>query len=128
MADIQAFLSRLSKVKNRGQDKWVACCPAHNDKNPSLYVTHAKSGKILYHCMSGCGQDEVIRSMGMSFADVGDGSQSVKPYKPKEPTVDDYVIEIGKSMMRRGERINRQDINRYKQAVLAIARRKGTAA
>jgi len=125
MADIHAFLSRLSKVKKRGQNKWSACCPAHPDRNPSLYVTHTDNGKILYHCMSGCNQESVISAMGLTFAAVGNGEA---PIRSKEPTVDDYVIEIGKSMMRRGERINRQDINRYKQAVIAVARRKGATA
>ena len=30
------LLSRLDKVKLTGPDKWVARCPAHDDRGPSL--------------------------------------------------------------------------------------------
>ena len=31
-----------------------ACCPAHNDKSPSLTITDAENGKVLLHCHAGC--------------------------------------------------------------------------
>lgn len=39
---------------------WVACCPAHNDKNPSLSISDADDGKILIHCHAGCDQAAVV--------------------------------------------------------------------
>ena len=41
---------------------WMAKCPAHNDRNPSLSITD-KAGKVLVHCYAGCGQDAVIAAL-----------------------------------------------------------------
>jgi len=36
--NIEILLSRLEKVKPHGNGKYLACCPAHNDKSPSLAI------------------------------------------------------------------------------------------
>jgi putative DNA primase/helicase len=38
---------------------WLACCPAHDDRNPSLSLRDA-DGKVLVHCHAGCEQHAVI--------------------------------------------------------------------
>lgn len=38
---------------------WVARCPAHEDKGPSLSLTD-RAGIVLVHCFAGCSQAEVI--------------------------------------------------------------------
>jgi hypothetical protein len=42
--------------------QWMACCPAHSDRNPSLSVQE-KDGKVLLHCHAGCAQDAVITKL-----------------------------------------------------------------
>ncbi len=49
--------SGLKKHRKKG-DGWMACCPAHDDKNPSLSISE-KNGKLLWHCFAGCAQGEV---------------------------------------------------------------------
>ena len=64
-------LSSLPKFKAVGKNRYIACCPAHDDKHPSLSITDAK-GKVLVHCFSGCTQTDVIdalRSQGLWHAD-----------------------------------------------------------
>ena len=64
-------LSSLPKFKAVGTNSYFACCPAHDDKHPSLSITDAK-GKVLVHCFSGCTQTDVIdalRSQGLWHAD-----------------------------------------------------------
>lgn len=41
---------------------WRTCCPAHDDKSPSLNITE-RNGKVLLKCWSGCGQSEVIDAL-----------------------------------------------------------------
>src|SRR3546814_14505326 len=36
----------------------MVCCPAHNDRNPSLQVTPAKKA-VLFKCWAGCSQEAV---------------------------------------------------------------------
>jgi DNA primase len=42
----QEVLTRLDGIENKGSDQYMALCPAHNDKNPSLSVAY-KDGKLL---------------------------------------------------------------------------------
>jgi len=46
-------LDRLDKVKQTGPDRWIACCPAHDDKSPSLAVRELDDGRILLHDFGG---------------------------------------------------------------------------
>lgn len=47
-------------LNGRGSgNQWQCCCPAHDDKNPSLSVSN-QEGKVLVHCHSGCSQTDVI--------------------------------------------------------------------
>ena len=40
-----------------------ACCPAHDDHNPSLSVKDGRNGKPVVHCHAGCSQEEVIAEL-----------------------------------------------------------------
>jgi putative DNA primase/helicase len=42
---------------------WIACCPAHQDRKPSLSITDAKGGKVLVRCHAGCPQARVIAAL-----------------------------------------------------------------
>jgi putative DNA primase/helicase len=42
---------------------WLACCPAHDDRNPSLSLRDADDGKVLVHCHAGCEQSAVIAAL-----------------------------------------------------------------
>jgi hypothetical protein len=42
---------------------WIARCPAHEDRKPSLSITEAKGGKVLVRCHAGCDQGRVIAAL-----------------------------------------------------------------
>jgi len=45
-------------------DGWIACCPAHEDNDPSLSISeNPKGGNPLVHCFAGCSQEEVIEAL-----------------------------------------------------------------
>jgi hypothetical protein len=54
--------SGVDKVRWRGNRRFTACCPAHNDRNPSFNASDV-DGKILVKCFAGCTQDEVINAL-----------------------------------------------------------------
>lgn len=43
----QNLIDRLQKVRRTGQGRWIACCPAHNDKSPSLAVRELADERVL---------------------------------------------------------------------------------
>ncbi len=64
---LEELLDRLHARKNGSQ--WMALCPAHEDKNPSLSITQ-KSGKILLHCHAGCSSTAVCEALGIHIEDL----------------------------------------------------------
>ena len=46
----------------RSGSAWMAPCPAHEDRNPSLSIREV-DGKILLHCHAGCAQRDVIEAL-----------------------------------------------------------------
>ena len=50
---MDAVLSRLQGVRAEGQ-AWVALCPAHEDRKPSLRVAEGDDGRVLVKCRAGC--------------------------------------------------------------------------
>ena len=59
-------LQRLSKVKETGPHQYRACCPAHQDKEPSLSIKDEKGSAVL-HCQAGCDYYDIIKALGFSF-------------------------------------------------------------
>jgi putative DNA primase/helicase len=42
---------------------WMARCPAHEDREPSLSIADADNGKVLVRCHAGCDQHRVIAAL-----------------------------------------------------------------
>ena len=78
MTQVEQLLSRLARVKGRN-GSWTACCPAHDDKGPSLAVTEREDGRILMHCFAGCNISDVLGALGMDMNDL---------FPPKAKTFD----------------------------------------
>lgn len=66
----EVFLSRLSGVRRTGEGRWVAQCPAHDDRGPSLSVRDVGDGRTLLHCFAGCEVADVLAAIGATWADL----------------------------------------------------------
>ena len=67
------FLIRLEGVKPAGPGKYMACCPVHNDTNPSLSVTVKDvkgTEKILLKCFAGCRTEDILEELGLTPQDL----------------------------------------------------------
>ena len=73
-----SLLSRLDKPRRTGEGRWMARCPAHNDKRPSLTVRELPDGRVLLHCFGGCDAHAVVSAVGLELSDLF-------PEKPLEP-------------------------------------------
>lgn len=67
---IESILHRVEKLKKTGDDRWIACCPAHNDTSPSLAIRCLGDDRILLHCFAGCSTSEVLAALGLTFEDL----------------------------------------------------------
>src|SRR6266487_4576076 len=62
------FLDRLSGVK-KIQTGYMAHCPAHQDRTPSLAVADAED-RILIYCFAGCKHHEIVGAMDLTEVDL----------------------------------------------------------
>lgn len=114
-------LDRLDKVRRRGEESWIACCPVHDDKNPSMTVS-VKDRKLLMYCFA-CGAkgDSVVESIGLSTGALFEDSQEfdADPHYLLKKTQedDDFLIAIYQSAKRSGERIRYKDHKAYMEAM-----------
>lgn len=66
----EKLLSRLHKVRRNEKGEWTACCPAHDDKHPSLSIKETEDGKVLVHCFSGCSAFDIVSAVGLDLTDL----------------------------------------------------------
>jgi len=66
----EALLDRLDGVKPTGPGRFMARCPAHADKSPSLGVKDCGDGFTIVNCLAGCETEDVLAAVGLSFRDL----------------------------------------------------------
>ena len=66
---IDDLLSRLDKVRPAGERAWMACCPAHDDKTPSLSISE-ENGLIKMRCFANCPTKSILDLIGLKWADL----------------------------------------------------------
>ncbi len=64
------FVAKLERAKPTGEGKWMARCPAHDDKTASLAVTQADNGKVLLHCHASCATESILAVLGLGMKDL----------------------------------------------------------
>ena len=60
--------SRLDGVRGNGSS-FMAKCPSHSDKSPSLSVKDC-GDRIVLHCFAGCDTRDVLEAIGLSWGDL----------------------------------------------------------
>lgn len=72
--DIRTFLETLQSKTGRAAQKsganYSACCPAHDDQNPSLSISEGEDGRILVKCFRGCDVADICRSLDLQISDL----------------------------------------------------------
>lgn len=54
------------KERRRSSDNYMTCCPAHDDKNPSLSIRCVSEGnkeKFIFHCFAGCQWKDIVHQI-----------------------------------------------------------------
>lgn len=66
----QRLLDLLTEVRATGANRWLARCPAHDDRSPSLSIREANDGRVLVHCFAGCPICDVLSAVGLNLRDL----------------------------------------------------------
>lgn len=80
---LEELLARLDNVRPGGSG-FIARCPAHDDRKPSLSINQ-EPGHILIHCHAGCASQDILDRLGLTFADLSDKGNGHQVSKSHEP-------------------------------------------
>ena len=117
---LETILAKLSKVR-KTQRGYMACCPVHNDKNPSMTITETDDGKVLAHCFS-CGArgSDVVEALGLPQGELFFGeftsTYDAKLKLRKTELEDNIVITLYEQEKREGKYLTHSDYKRYRLA------------
>lgn len=67
---IDLVLSKLPDAKPNASGGYLARCPVHHDRNPSLSISEAADGRALVHCFAGCTSEHVVKDLGLKMRDL----------------------------------------------------------
>jgi hypothetical protein len=60
---LHQIIPHLHKARRLSDGSYIACCPAHDDSEPSLHLSESPDGTLLWKCFAGCPQDAVQREL-----------------------------------------------------------------
>lgn len=115
-ACLDKVLNRLDKVKPAGANKWKACCPAHDDKHPSLAISETSEGVVLLKCWAGCTTKEIVSAIGLELRDLFPGEKQPRRGPSKAAIEHERMIyRIGQSLHQQGSLVG-DDLVRFNLA------------
>lgn len=128
---VAKLLSRLERVRPTKPGHWMACCPAHDDRSPSLAIRELEDGRVLLKCFTGCEALSILSAVGLEFQDLfppRDLAQHVRREKYPFPAADILhaiafevlFVAVTASSILAGEPLNAADRERLALAVCRI--------
>lgn len=125
------LLSRLDGVRQTGSDRWMARCPAHDDRTASLSVRELPGDKLLLHCFGQhCEPWDIVGAVGLELSDLFERTDDYgAPHRERRPwpasdvlravAYEAIVAAIGAAAVADGQLITQAD---RKRLVVAAAR------
>ena len=123
------LLERLEGVRATGPRGWVARCPAHHDKTPSLSVRELPDGRVLVHCFAGCDVHDILAAVGLSLRDLfperlGDFRHERDPFPARDVLKalghETLVVLMAASTVAQGGALDSDNLDRLTLAVRRI--------
>jgi hypothetical protein len=105
----QELLEHLEVVRPRAKGRWIARCPAHADKHPSLAIAEGESG-LLIRCWAGCRIQDITAALGLTLREL---------FYDHEQVPDDWRRTRQQRMIERENRENQE----YVRGLILDARR-----
>lgn len=78
MVSLDDLVRRLDAQGKRpapAKNGFKACCPAHEDRSPSLSLWLDGEGRIKLKCHAGCEKDAILAALGLSWKDLAPPQQ-----------------------------------------------------
>lgn len=135
MSAAARLLERLEGVRRVGDDRWIARCPAHDDRHPSLNIRVGREGdRVVMHCKAGCTNVDICGALGITLRDLFDDPRQFRVGQRPKPlaadllrvlNVEAHVVLIVATDLRAGRELAPDAMPRLEQACDRLARAVG---
>ena len=125
---VEDIITRLEFCKSSGNRKWIARCPAHDDKSPSLSIRELNDGRVLINCHAGCDYLSVITAIGLQPSDLfppDDVAHYRGERRKREQSVDELIVAIAEADRKAGKYLSPVDREREAAAWARLNLKKG---
>jgi len=122
------LLPRLDKVREMAPGRWMARCPAHEDRSPSLSIRQADD-RLLIHCFAGCAAEDVLTAVGLTFEDLFDeplaarerachrAARNIKEPRRDPLEIERSILRIAQADLEAGKELSVEDRARVELAL-----------
>lgn len=135
IAPIKKLIPLLKEARNYKTGYWSACCPAHDDKKPSLSVREFPDESISVVCFSGCSTEAILTAVKLNPRDLFPRND-VDSYEYRPPSKlfahrlpftperikslrrDMLYVQIATAQLASGEELSEEDLD--KLGIIAI--------
>lgn len=126
------LLSKLDRVRQTGPGRWLAACPAHDDRRASLSIRELENGRVLVHDFAGCDVDAVVGAIGLTVSDLFPPRDSVKYERQSRHSIhpadalaalahEALIVLVTARSVASGDALNQSDLDRLSLAVSRIS-------
>lgn len=120
------LIPRLDGWRQQCSDQWIARCPAHDDRSPSLSIRYTED-RVLLHCFAGCSAEAVLEALGLRWTDLYSDPWKAayrtamarggsKLPAPDPADIERYVLRLAAADLRAGKSLSIEDRARVELA------------
>lgn len=124
----ETLIARLEFVRPNGRDRWIARCPAHEDRDPSLSVSQRDDGRVLIHCFAGCSPLSILDAVGLAWGDLYPPDDNYRPlFRARHNDAVEHarmVLLICKADRQNGKKLSKADLQREREAWTLVRNRR----
>lgn len=90
--NFQFILNKFESIRLRGERRWQAKCPNHDDRTASLSIEETDT-EVLLHCHAGCKNEDILRILDLELKDLFKKNWNREEKHSKENRKKSYTIE-----------------------------------
>jgi hypothetical protein len=95
--DLIAAVAKSFGARRTGPGRWMARCPAHSDRSPSLSIASGRDGRVLVRCFAGCELSSVLQSAGLKIDNLFPGPPPAPEQLAAAAVERDGQLEAGRA-------------------------------
>ena len=118
-----AEFAELVNARPTGRGTWIARCPAHEDRSPSLSISEGRDGRVLLHCWAGCQAQTVLDRLKLRLRDLFNDAPPPTPEQVRQAAQERLRRDAARRSLATIRRASEDHVRRFQAVVSALGNR-----